>query len=73
MASGSKGLGHALIRTSKNIAAGAHSPTNQHRLSSQLGMHTQLKINIGEGRGCGEGGTGMKTLAPENEFEVYIL
>lgn len=36
MASSSKGLGHALLCASKNIATGAHSPADQNRLSSQL-------------------------------------
>lgn len=40
MASSSKGLSHALLCASKNIATGAHSPADQNRLSSQLWMQS---------------------------------
>lgn len=40
MASSSEGLSHALLCASKNIATGAHSPTDQNGLPSQLWMQS---------------------------------
>lgn len=40
MASGSKGLSHALLCASEDIATGAHRATDQNGLSSQLGMQS---------------------------------
>lgn len=39
MTSCSKGLGHALLSASENIATGSHGAANEHRLSSELRKH----------------------------------
>lgn len=44
MASSSEGLSHALLCASKNVATGAHSPTDQNRLSGQLWTQTSLNL-----------------------------
>ena len=48
MASGPKGLRHALLGARKNVTAGARGATSEHQLSSELVIHSNERMVVTE-------------------------